>query len=737
MPSAHARLLAILAVVVFFAVHPAGAHAAPSTPEGVTVTATTCTEVRVSWAASQSPGSSIFGYKVLRNGVLMSWVLEPNITYTDKRALASSTYTYAIAAVDQAGFLSASSAPLTVRTPACSTAKPPSAPTALTATPTSCSQIALDWAASLPGDAPLYAYKIYQDGAAVTQVSASVTNATRGNFTGESRHSFAIAAVDTAGYESPLSATVDARTPACSDGTPPRANAGSDQTAPTLSTVNFNGQGSSDPDGSITAYAWNFGDGASGTGSIIGHAYAQAGVYTATLTVTDNDGLTATDSAVVTVVGGEPTSSWLKTAGGAGSDIGHAVTTDRQGNVFVAGRFYQRVDFGTGPLSGAGSADAMVAKYTAAGVPVWSRRLGGNSSTVAEAVATDGRGDVVVAGWFMGSVDLGAGVVTGPGGLDIFVAKYAGADGRHLWSRSLGGIRTDAAYGVAADTAGNVVLTGTFQRTVDFGGGPFESRFGGLDVFVAKYAGADGRHLWSKSFWNYGDDIGYGVAVDGRDDVVIAGFFGSSMDFGTGQLVGTAANNAFVAKFAGATGTAAWARGITGSGDSRAYDVAVDASGHAYAAGFFDGTANLGGGPRSAQGVTDSFVIKYDGGSGAHLWSTNLRSDATDAAYAIAVGADNTVALAGHFRGGIDFGDGALTSAGRSDVYVAALSGADGRGLWSDALGGAGNDYGYGVTIDSTGRLVLTGYFTVTADLGVRTASSAGSSDFFVLSVAP
>lgn len=63
--------------------------------------------------------------------------------------------------------------------------------------------------------------------------------------------------------------------------------------------VPFNATGSVDPNGSVTSYAWDFGDGAAGEGISVSHVYAQDGVYTARLTITDNDGLT--DSEVITV----------------------------------------------------------------------------------------------------------------------------------------------------------------------------------------------------------------------------------------------------------------------------------------------------------------------------------------------------------------------------------------------------------------------------------------------------
>jgi len=79
-------------------------------------------------------------------------------------------------------------------------------------------------------------------------------------------------------------------------------------------TVTFNASSSYDPDGTIVSYFWDFGDDTNGTGEIISHTYADDGIYTVTLTVTDNDGLSDTTSADVTVLNRPPVASFIESA---------------------------------------------------------------------------------------------------------------------------------------------------------------------------------------------------------------------------------------------------------------------------------------------------------------------------------------------------------------------------------------------------------------------------------------
>ena len=82
----------------------------------------------------------------------------------------------------------------------------------------------------------------------------------------------------------------------------------------TYETIHFDASSSDDPDGNIVSYSWDFGDHALGTGEAVDHWYTDNGNYRVTLTVTDNDGATASTSASMTVLNRPPVAQFNETA---------------------------------------------------------------------------------------------------------------------------------------------------------------------------------------------------------------------------------------------------------------------------------------------------------------------------------------------------------------------------------------------------------------------------------------
>jgi hypothetical protein len=434
------------------------------------------------------------------------------------------------------------------------------------------------------------------------------------------------------------------------------------------------------------------------------------------------------------------TPSWSSRHGDDQTQVGSCVTTDGSGNVIVVGWFESTVDFGGVPLVNAGGEnlfvhnDIFVAKFDAAGNHLWSMSFGDTTDQRANVVATDASDNVIVAGTFSGTVDFGGGVLSSPGisDYDVFVVKF-GASGNHVWSKRFGGPSgSQNGNALAVDGSGNIVVAGNFAGTVDFGGGPLVGA-GLYDIYVAELDAA-GNHIWSKRFGDGNNQICDGAAVDGLGNVIVTGYFGSTVDFGGGALVSAGLDDAYVAKFDG-SGNHIWSMSFGDADTQWAFGVATDGSNAVLVAGLFYGTTDFGGGALVSAGSGDAFVAKYDA-AGNHVWSQRFGDADYQTVRAITTDGANNVLLTGSLHGTADFGGGALTSAGGADVFVAELDAA-GNYLVSQRFGDADDQTSYRVAADPWNSVLVTGSFAGSEDFGDGPLVSAGENDVFVARMFP
>jgi len=427
-----------------------------------------------------------------------------------------------------------------------------------------------------------------------------------------------------------------------------------------------------------------------------------------------------------------PPHAWSYGFGNTVADRGYGVATDAYGNTLVTGYFVNTVDFGGGNLVGAGSGDIFLAKYNATGAHVWSQRFGGTGDDEGHAVAVDGSGNVLVTGVFANTVDFGGGPLVSGGSRDIFVAKYD-ANGVHQWSRGFGSTSNDYGYALAVDASGNALVTGFFIGTVDFGGGNLVDAGIG-DVFLAKYDAA-GAHVWSQRFGGTSADVGRGVATDGTGNVFLTGSSEGTADFGGGALLGLGGNDIFLAKY-NASGAHQWSQRFGNIQDQFGYDVAADGSGNVVMAGSFIGSVDFGGGSLPSVFNHDVVLAKYDP-AGTHLWSQRFGAQSSSAGtavpYALALDAADSVVVTGFFTQTIDFGGGSLTSGGAfHDIFLAKYA-PDGAHLWSTKFGTTNSmDDGRGVAFHPWGHVVLTGHFSSAVDFGGGIMLTQGGDDIYV-----
>ena len=475
--------------------------------------------------------------------------------------------------------------------------------------------------------------------------------------------------------------------------------------------------------------------GATGTNfSIAAATPSHAGLYT--VVVSNRLGTATSSAARLTVLPISVSVPWVATGGGSGADVGNAIAVDAAGNSYVAGYFNGTATFGTNTLTSAGNTDIFITKQDSSGQLLWARRAGGPGYDAAKGIAVDALGNCYVTGAYEGVADFGGGSLTNTSPssyADAFLVKYDAA-GTLVWARSAGVTQaTDEGTAVAVDSTGNVLVTGRSVLTSFAGVAVVNS--GRIFVAKYTSAGAPVWARKAGSYSGGNQDTGTGIAADSAGNVFVTGVFYSPVaTFGAGTFTNFGLADMFLAKF-DAAGTLVWARQAGGAGADTASGVAVASDGSAYLVGATGGNASFSGSNVTslAGASADGFIAKY-AGDGSVTWVRQFGGSGLSAARAVAVDGAGTVHVTGYFSGGATFGTTTLLGiAGSYDAFLTRLD-ADGVFAFVQQAGGAdlSGDFGLGVGVDAAGNSIITGYFSGTSTVGGGSLTSRGAEDVLV-----
>ena len=269
--------------------------------------------------------------------------------------------------------------------------------------------------------------------------------------------------------------------------------------------------------------------------------------------------------------------------------------------------------------SSAGRYDGFVVQRPSNGDPGWSVHIASDTDSVEVAtssrVGVDTSDNVLIAGTFeTASLTLKT-VHANTGGKDLYVAKLDSA-GAWVWSRSFTGAGHDylRICRRAERRRGNC---GHLQRSARAAGArglastptPLDQ-----DAFVVRLRGDTGEPLWAVTYGGSGPQQSRAVVVDASGDVIVAGHFMGTVDFGAPTPLSSTGVDGFVVKLAGATGSTLWAKKIGGAGSDLIHAAAATAAGDAIVAGSFDATSLAVGGVmltnHDSGGTTDGFLAR-------------------------------------------------------------------------------------------------------------------------------
>ncbi len=407
--------------------------------------------------------------------------------------------------------------------------------------------------------------------------------------------------------------------------------------------------------------------------------------------------LTAYSNEVSTTTLTPGTILWTKQWGSSEDDIGLDVAVDGFGNIYVTG--YTKGGLDGNPI--VGWRDIFLTKFDSSGNKLWMKQWGADGDDYGFDVAVDGSGNIYVTGR-----------VEDEFARDIFLTKFD-SSGNKLWTKQWGGSDSlDEGFGVAVDSFGNIYVTGYTHGGLDG-----NTNAGGWDIFLTKFD-SSGNKLWTKQWGTEWYDSGFDVAVDGFGNIYVTGFIHS----GYGISAGGSEGDIFLAKF-DSSGNELWTKQWGTDGEDCGYAISVDGFGNIYVTGFtndgLDGNTNAG--------RWDIFLTKYNS-SGNKIWTRQWGTNLDDLGFGVAVDGFGNIYVTGYTPGELD----GNTNAGYSDIFLTKFD-SSGNKIWTKQWGTNLDDLGFGVSVDGSGNIYVTG--STTGELDGNT--NAGSSDIFLTKFAP
>ena len=320
------------------------------------------------------------------------------------------------------------------------------------------------------------------------------------------------------------------------------------------------------------------------------------------------------------------TFQWVKSYGGStGNDLGRDVVVDSNDNVIILGTFRGTVNFDNGDGGGvvnytSNDYDIFLIRLNSSGIwqSVWVTT--NNGSADGRALAIDSNNVTYLTGSYSGSVTFGANNRTASNSNDLFIHKIDTYDNENNTQLTYAPNvdTTQKAKGLFIDSSGNIYATGTFQNTVNFGGGNITTS--GKDIYLLKL-NSSFAFQWVKRFavdnGEAGPAIGTAVTVDEDGNVYSVGEIGGTFDLGGGTQALGSNEEAYIVKH-DSSGTFQWSKTFGGVGgyDNRAQDIVIDSNDFLITVGGITGNTNFS----TVGGDTIDF------GANEHNWVLKIKS---------------------------------------------------------------------------------------------------------------
>ncbi len=333
----------------------------------------------------------------------------------------------------------------------------------------------------------------------------------------------------------------------------------------------------------------------------------------------------------------------------------------------------------------------------------WNTFLGGSGDDYITGITLDSSGNILVVGFGAGTwgTPIRAYTSGGTSGFDVFVAKLTSA-GSLVWNTFLGGNGDERFTNqIVLDSSGNIYVAGSSGATWGTPILPFTGS-GNEQNFVAKLT-SDGVLVWNTftCLGGAGSMQSYGITIDSSGNIYEAII--ATATWGSPIRAYTASIDCMVLKFNSA-GTLLWNTFLGGAGGDWSRAITTDSSGNIYVAGYT--ISNSWGTPinPSPNGVYNPWIAKLTS-AGALVWNT-FTGDGSGVPERLITDGSGNLYIEGYSNA--TWGSPIRAFTNGWDGFVAKYTSAGAR-TWNTFLGGSGNDFLCGITIDGSGDIYVEG----------------------------
>jgi uncharacterized delta-60 repeat protein len=394
-------------------------------------------------------------------------------------------------------------------------------------------------------------------------------------------------------------------------------------------------------------------------------------------------------------------------AGGNSWDYGHSAVLDSQSRILVTGS----------SSNTAGNLDMTIWRYLPTGAldttfggtgyVVHNNAAGGNSDDSGQSIALDSTGRILVAGWSRNTA----------GSYDMAIWRYNlngtldttfGGTGYVVQSNTAGGVGYDTGLSMALDSSSRILVTGY----------SYNSTTGNFDMAIWRYNlngtldttfGGTGYVVHNNGAGGNSDDYGISTALDSSGRILVTGYSYNNTAGNSDMVVWRyLPNGTLDQSFGNGKGFVVHNNAVGGNSGDYGHSIALDSSGRILVTGYSTMSKPATPDMVAWRYLPDGTLDTTFGGTGYVFHNNAAGGNSTDVGYLIAVDSSGRILVTGY----------SMNAGGNADTVIwrylpnGTLDPTFGNGgvvVQNNAAGGNGDDFGISIVFDPTGRILVTG----------------------------